>query len=81
MGNLINSIMYFFPFYTEDTIAIRRMPDGNYQTLCNVFAIDTDKDKFDGIIRMRFISWMGVAYFVKQISNVVYCAPTKRPAK
>jgi hypothetical protein len=57
------------------------MPDGNYQTLCNVFAIDTTQEKFDGIIKMRFISFMGKAYFVKQISGVVYCTGTKRPAK
>lgn len=81
MGELIKSIMYFVPVYAEETIAIRRMPDGRYQTLCNAFAIDTDQEKFDGIIRMRFISWMGVAYFVKQISNVVYCTSTKRPVK
>jgi len=79
MQKIIADFTYFLPFFTEQTIAIKRMQDGTYQTLCNVFALDDAQEKFDGIIKMRFVSFMGKAYFVKQISNVVYCTGTKRP--
>lgn len=81
MTAIFDRIMRWIPYFTEQSVAIRRQTDGTYRAIINVYAIDVTKETFDGITKMRYLVFNNRAYFTKQIGGVVLCQPTKGPAK